>query len=609
MYNHLNHFNSLKDISLNFNIPIEFLLCMNTQQYAKSLPEDVKLNELSTLATQMLLMPQYYIVQNKIAKKNKKKAHEYREVIDIRPPYNNFYKELLDIFENKIQEDRQAFIHDNVHGFVKGKNILSNALEHLNKKYIFKIDIKNFFHSIKKKALIPIFKKLGFEDEGAELFSNLCTYNGVLKEGFNTSPMLANLYCYDLDKKLIALSKKYSVIYTRYSDDITFSSEINSFPTIQELEDILNSYGFEPNHDKSLLTKFGQSQYVTGLSISNSKAPRVPRHFKKRVRQKLYYLNKFPKDHFAGVDVNKKLRKLYGNIVYILGIEKELGRKYKNQFLKILEQNNYKLSNLFKEAPLRFSATVSHYIDETDIVIEDKKRYLALSIVSILHDELKHNNTKELERLKDEMMRDFKNGLSDLQKSNLFHYAEDNIYVREKYIAKLRELPFEAFIIYMNVGKVCPDKHEYKEAYYKVFNLLMHNVLRRYINYQNIVFFEENSKISQAKLRSNLENIPSVPKFKLYSATKQEILLSIPDYILGIFRDCIKKDLTNNIAGLKAGQKLKEENKLQEVSEKIRLVIDLSNGKYYARQEQQKLTCREINQAMIQDLNKITIAT
>ncbi len=602
MHNHLNHFNSLEVISLNFNIPIEFLLCMYTRQYAKSLPEDAQLNELSVLATQMLLMPQHYIVRNKIAKKNKKRVNEYREVVDIRPPYNNFYKELLEIFENKVQEDRQAFIHDNVHGFVKGKNILSNAKEHLNKKYIFKIDIKNFFHSINKNDLIPIFKKLGFEDEGAELFSNLCTYNDILKEGFNTSPMLANLYCYDLDKELITLSQKYSVICTRYSDDITFSSDINSFPSIQELEEILNRYGFELNHKKTLLTKFGQSQYVTGLSISNSQAPRVPRHLKKRVRQKLYYLNKFPKDHFIGIDVDKKLRKLYGNIVYILGIEKELGQKYKNQFLTILEQNNYKLSNLFKEAPLKFSANVSHYIDETDIIVENKKRYLALSVVSILHDELKRNNTKELNQLKDEMIKDFRNGLSDLQKSKLFHYAEDNIYAKEKYIAKLRELPFEAFIIYMDIGKVNLNKQEYQEAYYKVFNLLMYNVLRRYRNYQNIIFFEENSKISQEKLRNNLENIQSIPKFKLSSATKQEILLSIPDYILGIFRDCIKKDLTNNIASLKNGQTLKEENRLHEVLEKIRLVIDLNNKKYYARQEQQKLNCREINQAIIEDL-------
>ncbi|WP_428737441.1 reverse transcriptase family protein [Sulfurimonas sp.] len=575
---------------------------MYTRQYAKSLPEDAQLNELSVLATQMLLMPQHYIVRNKIAKKNKKRVNEYREVVDIRPPYNNFYKELLEIFENKVQEDRQAFIHDNVHGFVKGKNILSNAKEHLNKKYIFKIDIKNFFHSINKNDLIPIFKKLGFEDEGAELFSNLCTYNDILKEGFNTSPMLANLYCYDLDKELITLSQKYSVICTRYSDDITFSSDINSFPSIQELEEILNRYGFELNHKKTLLTKFGQSQYVTGLSISNSQAPRVPRHLKKRVRQKLYYLNKFPKDHFIGIDVDKKLRKLYGNIVYILGIEKELGQKYKNQFLTILEQNNYKLSNLFKEAPLKFSANVSHYIDETDIIVENKKRYLALSVVSILHDELKRNNTKELNQLKDEMIKDFRNGLSDLQKSKLFHYAEDNIYAKEKYIAKLRELPFEAFIIYMDIGKVNLNKQEYQEAYYKVFNLLMYNVLRRYRNYQNIIFFEENSKISQEKLRNNLENIQSIPKFKLSSATKQEILLSIPDYILGIFRDCIKKDLTNNIASLKNGQTLKEENRLHEVLEKIRLVIDLNNKKYYARQEQQKLNCREINQAIIEDL-------
>ena len=601
MHNNFHHLNSLAIISKNFNVSIEFLEFMNNVIYINPASTE-ELCSNFPLNQSVLLGSYNFFSTINIPKKNKKRSDQFREVIDIKSPFNNFYKELLYVFENKIKENEKYYIHENIHGFVKGKNIFSNAKEHLNQKYILKVDIKDFFQSINKDQLVKVFEKFGFQEEGAKLFSNLCTYKGLLKEGFNTSPLLANLYCFELDKELIELSKKYELNFTRYSDDITFSSNKNNFPEILEIREILKKYHFDLNDDKTRFLSYGQSQYVTGLSVSNIDYPRVPRKLKKRVRQKLYYLNKFDKDHFLDSKKNKKLRNLYGHIVYILGIEKELGKKYKTQFLDILERNNYKLKNIFKEAPLKLSNSVSHYVDETDIIIEKNQRYFALSVISIMDDDVKRQNIKNLEDLKNELTIDFRNGLSDSQKTKLFHYAEDNIYVKEKYIATLRGLSFEAFIIYINVEKIDLKKNGYQAAYYLLFNLIMYNVLRRYYRNNNIIFFEENTKISQTKLEEDLKDMRGIPKFKLFSANKNEILLSIPDYILGIFRDCIKKDLSKNMETLKEGQTLKEENKLNEILDKIRLVIDLTNSKYYARQEGNKLNCRELNEAIINEL-------
>lgn len=599
MHNNLHHLNSLEIISKNFNVPIEFLEFMNHATYIPPTPIENSYSYFP-LNQSVILSCHSFLSTINIPKKNNKRSNQYREVIEIKPPFNNFYKDLLVVFENKVQENKTKFIHENVHGFVKGKNILSNAKEHLNQKYILKVDIKDFFHSIKRDGLIEVFKKIGFQEEGAKLFSNLCTYKGVLKEGFNTSPLLANLYCFDLDKELIDLSKRYALNFTRYSDDMTFSSNKSDFPEVSEIRDILKKYDFNLNDNKINFLKYGQSQYVTGLSVSNIDYPRVPRDLKKRVRQKLYYLNKFDEDHFSDPKIDKKLRNLYGHIIYILGIEKELGKKYKTEFLDILESNNYKLANIFKEAPLNFSNSVSHYIDETDIIIEEKQRYFALSVVSIA-DEVKSQNIKNLEDLKNELTVDFRNGLTDAQKAKLFHYAEDNIFVKEKYITSLRGLSFEAFIIYFKTEKLDLKKKEYQEIYHILFSVLVYKVLRRYCRSNNVVFFEENTKISLSTLENNLKNIRGMPKFKLHSASKATILLSIPDYILGIFRDCVKKDLTKNIGALKEGQSLKEEIKLNEILDKIRLVIDLTNSKYYARQEGNKLNCRELNEAIIND--------
>lgn len=567
--------NTLEQISKNFNIDLEFLNHISRNEYLQS-----------TL----------YLNTIKIPKKNKKRTYEYREVIDIKFPYNIFYKELLYYIENIVRQDKNNFITENAHGFIKGKNIFSNAQQHINKKYILKIDIYNFFNSIKIQSINNIFIKLGCNETNANLFSKLCTYDDVLKEGYNTSPILANLYCYDLDNELIDISNKYNLIFTRYSDDITFSSDTNNFPAVGELEIILSKYDFLLNKEKTLLLKNGQSQYVTGLSISNPDFPRIPRKTKRKIRQDLYQLDKYFNDYQINIDY--KLRRVYGKIIYVLGIEKELGKNYKKQFLAILNNNGYTLSEIFTDAPNHLTDQVFHYTDETDIKI-NSKHYIALSVVSVLNEDVRKDNLMKLNNLKEEIITDFRNGLNKEQRENIFHYCEDNTYVREKYQNMLRTLSFEAFIIFVQGDSANMKKKSYQEAYYKIFNTIMYKILRRYKRNNNYIYPEENSKISKDKLIKSLSGVRGIPKFKLEIATKNEILLSIPDYILGIFRDCIKKDLTDSINKLKGGQTLKEDNKLNEILDKVRLVVDLSNNKYYARGNSNRLNCIDINNTII----------
>jgi hypothetical protein len=565
---------TLEIISKNFNIDINFLNCIVSDCSDTS-----------------------YIKLMNIRKKNKKRLHEFREVIKINQPFNIFYKELLSTIELTIQEKESYFLHKIVHGFVKKKNILSNASEHLNKKYIFKVDIKNFFNSISETAVEQIFVKLGCESEGAKLFASLCTYEGVLKEGFNTSPILANLYCFNLDKDLIKLASSYNIVVTRYSDDITFSSDKNNFPTIEQIKEIFARYNFKLNENKTIFHKKGQPQYVTGLSISNTEYPRVPRVMKKKIRQHLHYFKKYPDDYFSHQNSTSLLRFIYGNITYILGIEKELGKKYQKEFLNILTEHDCDLSDIFMDAPSKSIDSVYHFIDETEILINGN-HYLALSIVSIKNEELKNLNCQKLEKLKMEIISDYRNGLTNLDKENLFHYAENNIYVKEKYLIILRELQFEAFIIFTKNKQNNMKKNEYQKLYYLLSSKILFIILRRFSVYNNIISFEENSKISKNKLEKILTEINGLPKFTIHIATKDEILLSIPDYVLGIFRECMKKDLQKSIDKLKNNQSLNEEKKLNEIVDKIRLVIDVDNKKYYSRKDE-KVTCLGINKSIM----------
>ncbi len=567
----LNQLNSLKIISKSFNTPIDFLnsICNNEKN-------------------------QTYISLFNIPKKNPKHIKKYREVIKINPPYNLFYKELLHIIEQRIKEDRDSYISNIAHGFIKDRGVLTNARQHLNKKYLFKIDIKDYFKSITKEGIKSVFLKLGFSENGAEIFSDLCTLDDILYEGFNTSPILANLYCFDLDLELKMLAEKYNVEISRYSDDITFSSDINNFPSTDEIKEIFEKYSFKINEEKTINLKYGQPQYVTGLSISNDKYPRVPKIMKRKIRQELYYLNKYPENYFNIEDGYTRIRTIYGKIVYILGIEKSLGKKYQSDFINILKDNNLYLENIYMDVPQKKSDLCTyHYIDESET--PDKKT-LILSLVSINGDFLKNTITDRLISLKSDLVSDLRNGLTDKQKNRLFHYSEDDPNVKSDYISILRELNIETHLMFKSENEPL-KKVTFQNNYYALFDSLMKNILRRYRNNKNIIVVEENSKITVTilekivRIRGNF-----FPNTIISKSGKDDILLSIPDYMLGIVRDCMKKDFVEEMKKLKDGQTLKEDRDFSKISEKIRLIADLTNNQFFTRQNNNRLDCLKLNE-------------
>jgi len=590
----ITNLNTLENISKNFNISLEFLKYIADKEYQRLNSFDKKANSIMGLDSTLFINFSNYVSIIKIEKKNKKRSHQFREVLEIKSPYNIFYKELLNEIECIINLNYSSYITNSAHGFIKNKNILSNAQQHLNKIFLRKYDILNFFNSIGISEVHNIFIKLGCNEETSMLFSNLCTYNGVLKEGLSTSPMIANLFCYDLDHELIKLSEKYKVTYTRYCDDMTFSSNEDNFPLEVELEEILKKYKLNFNKAKTIFVKAGQSQYVTGLSISNPLYPRVPRRLKRKIRQDLYLLNKYFSDD-KHENIEYKLREVYGKIIYTIGIEKELGKKFKNSFIEILYKNDYQLSEIFEDSPEKLVNQVFHYVDETDVKINNK-HYIALAVVSIFSEDVKRVNKAKLLDLKKKLSCDQRNGLTEEQKEKLFHYCEDNVYTKGMYQDLLRSLDFEAFIIFIEGSSSNMRKNEYKSAYYKIFDTIFYKILRRFNKYNNYIYPEENSKISVSQLEKNLLSIKKLPKFNIEKGTKTEVLLSIPDYVLGIFRDCIKRDLSENIKNLKKNQTLHEDNKLNEILDKIRLVIDYSKKINYARQSGMKLDCINLNQ-------------
>lgn len=204
-----------------------------------------------------------------------------------------------------------------VYGFVKGKSILENAQCHTNKKYVFNVDISDFFESVTEKMIATRLLRPPFSfnrqiSETIARLSCICIYewvenpifhtmdsihHHVLAQGSPTSPILANAVCDDMDNMLIGLASRFGLTYTRYADDITFSSNHNVYYADsdfrKELVRIIELFGFKINNKKTRLQHQAQKQEVTGLTVN--KGANVSRKWYKEIRSILHIWEKYGK--------------------------------------------------------------------------------------------------------------------------------------------------------------------------------------------------------------------------------------------------------------------------------------------------------------------------
>lgn len=195
---------------------------------------------------------------------------------------------ILKILNNKLTEIYQP--PECVHGFIKGRSIRTNAKEHLGKKYVLSIDIKDFFDVISSERVMRCLIKLGFSADVANWICKITTVDGHLVQGFHSSPTIANIVAQEMDKEFVGVSG-FDITYTRYADDLYFSSN-SKLPDISIFEGILNKFSFQINEHKTVLMKRGKSQYVTGLTVFDDKIPRIPKRIKRNIRLEVYYICK-----------------------------------------------------------------------------------------------------------------------------------------------------------------------------------------------------------------------------------------------------------------------------------------------------------------------------
>ncbi|MEX6587133.1 retron St85 family RNA-directed DNA polymerase [Paraclostridium bifermentans] len=214
--------------------------------------------------------------------------------------------------------------------------IKTNAELHKYNTYILRLDLKDFFNSIKREKVFYLFREIGYNNYISNILSNICTFNESLPQGGITSPSISNLICKKLDIRLESLASKRDITYTRYADDLIFScnDEVLLIKTKNAILDILKSEGMEVNKLKTKFIRPGSRKKITGLHIDKNRVI-VPRDTKRKVRAMIHY-------SIATGDYSK-LDEIKGYISFISSIEENYISKIKSYINKIANNEQYRL--------------------------------------------------------------------------------------------------------------------------------------------------------------------------------------------------------------------------------------------------------------------------
>lgn len=159
-------------------------------------------------------------------------------------------------------------VHESALAYRRGRSIAENAKLHAPRRFLLRMDFKGFFPSITKDDIVKFLRTQAgnWDSDDRNLFTSLVCRCGVLTIGAPTSPALTNALCFEMDALLFLESTKRHVTYSRYADDLFFSTDES---------DVLKDF------EKTVESVIRTIPFPTGLSINSAKT----RHASKRGRR------------------------------------------------------------------------------------------------------------------------------------------------------------------------------------------------------------------------------------------------------------------------------------------------------------------------------------
>lgn len=249
-------------------------------------------------------------------------------------------------------------ISDLSHGFVKSRSILTGAkVHHTGPDLLINIDLENFFPTITFERVRGLYQSFGYSGYIASLLAMICTYcermplkikgetkyiktsDRILPQGSPASPMITNIICKNLDKRLNGLCEKLRITYTRYADDMSFSymGDTDSFAIgsfLNSVNHIIEAEGFHMKKEKTHILRKNNRQYITGIVINNEEIG-VPRKWVKTLKASIHNAQKL-RDSGASVP-HKKIQEISGKIAWLKSVNEKRYQKIIHQGTEFLK--------------------------------------------------------------------------------------------------------------------------------------------------------------------------------------------------------------------------------------------------------------------------------
>ena len=166
-----------------------------------------------------------------------------------------------------------------------------SAKIHCGKKYVLKLDIKDFYGSVPYAYIEQVVKNACKKIKNADVnyYLMITTLNGKLPTGAPTSSHIANASFSPVDKRIRAYCNAFCVDYSRYMDDMIFSSDDKYFLNMVEkfVQKTLANFGYNLNDKKTTYISDNKQQNVLGLVVNNAEV-RLPKEFRRKLRAMIH---------------------------------------------------------------------------------------------------------------------------------------------------------------------------------------------------------------------------------------------------------------------------------------------------------------------------------
>ena len=206
-------------------------------------------------------------------------------------------------------------VHPAAHGFVRSRSVRTHSAEHVGADVLVCLDLRSFFTAVTMARVDGVFRAMAYPEAVARTLAGLTTHRTPtwvlarmpsgggsadrhrlharlrtphLPQGAPTSPGLANLAAFVLDRRLTGLATTLGAHYTRYADDLAFSGSALLSPSrlVRVVTAIATGEGFTVNTAKTRVRRSTQRQQLTGVVVNAR--PGIAREERDRLRAVLH---------------------------------------------------------------------------------------------------------------------------------------------------------------------------------------------------------------------------------------------------------------------------------------------------------------------------------